>query len=299
MEGISTHHHEVMMNDKPIWDTIAAVRSLLELVPDDPSMHCRLDDCIKWVGQTVERDVYGVDPSKNSGDSITTAVPPDSPLQLTKLPSFPAERDRRGESLWWTDYPWRVINDTLSTLRPVLPEILAELPMDEKLKHRIARDFAASSGFLEEDYRGTIWGFLGADEPVDERMRSRNNGRLDALGVFLGAIRAHPEIILEAVSKLVSRAKASLEGWSFDIKRGRIEHRGHIMDGLEPEAVLFVQMVVEASPGYVKFDELKPLADREGIEISATKLAHLRKRLPAHIVALLEIKPGTGTRLKD
>lgn len=311
------------MADTQVWEAIATLRSLLELVPDTPGGACRLDTCIAWVRQVVEFETYTPPAAKlaTAGDTAakdeqlidgylaaveeSSGDPPPVPQdgatgarpKFTGVP-FPHEPDARDGSLWHTERPWQAINGTLARLRGVMPSLLASVSMDPTLKDRITRESKSEGGFLEEDMRGTIWGFLGSDKPVDEKMRARNNGRLDALAVFLGAIRAKPEVVLEAADAILQQAKAALTGWAFDVSGGVVGHHGIITPDLSPEVVFFLKSVVDASPEYVNFKAFPKLAAAAGVKVESTKLDAIKRQLPKHLLDLLEFAPGVGTRLK-
>ena len=47
------------MDDQSVWKAIASVRALLELVPNSPDGHCRLDGCVEWARRTVKHGQFG------------------------------------------------------------------------------------------------------------------------------------------------------------------------------------------------------------------------------------------------
>lgn len=314
-----------------LWEAIATLRALLELVPDSPGGPCRLDTCVEWVRQKVEFETYTQpaleappsDPIAESCrtiDAFTEALVAEPPAEtadgvphqgprFTGVP-FPYELARSGpatedasratesDTLWHTERPWDAINETLSRLHRVLPGILAAVTLDRHLKDRISRDCQSEEGFLEPDMRGLIWEFLGYDRPVDERMRGRNNGRLDALAVLLTAVRTKPEVVLDAADAVIRRARTTLQGWTFDVPGGTVGHRGVVTPDLAPEVVFFLKTVVEASPEYVTFDEFRERAAGAGVAVTATKPDAIKRQLPKRLLGLLEFKGGRGMRLK-
>ena len=146
------------------------------------------------------------------------------------------------------------------------------------MKGRILRDLEADPGFLEEDDRGTIWGVVDPSE--DLRLRARNNSRLDALAVFLGGLREHPEVVLRVADRVIARARGLWTAGPSTCVRARSPTTGSRRPTCRPKRCCscgwWSRRPPSTSPSRWYATERE-----EGVTLGSTKIEQVKKQLPA------------------
>jgi len=179
------------VSTEPVFVALAVVRSLLNLVPDGPGGHTRMSECMAAVRQYGEKDLFPGGPGIIAGsDSVTPIGCPRSEL-----------------------------NAFVVATRDTMLSLLNSVDIEPLVKRRLEGELRRPGDFLEPDDRGTFLGFVEPTGLTPEKQR--NNARLDALAIFLHALRRDPYAVVVDALKVLRRVAVPPGLLSADPVRGR------------------------------------------------------------------------------
>jgi hypothetical protein len=219
----------------PAWGAITRLKPLMELIPNAKTGVTRLQQCI-----TIMRNASEI-------DQFADAVP-DLPRHGTLRP---------------ITYPRDEANDFIEEAKGVILDLLDGLQLEKKIYTRLKRELGKRSPFFEEDDRGSLGALFESTGMTIQK--ERNNSKLDALAIFLDALRQKPYVVARYAYRLLRGVSIPPDVLGVDVQKQMVTYLG-VQYPISELAAQWLSLLITADGQIVSTGDLKSEMKRQRLD---------------------------------